>query len=76
MLQQAACGLFTVTEAEVSQSDGEGAFFSEQGGTRRQRRKESTPSFSFSADAAFTFYTPRAGGAHPLPGAAKDAKRP
>jgi len=32
--------------------------------------------FLFSADAAFTFYTPRAGGAHPLPGAAKDAKRP
>ena len=33
-------------------------------------------SFLFSADASFTFYTPRAGGAHPLPGAAKDAKRP
>ena len=53
---QAGRASLPLPPGEVSRSDGEGAFFSEQGGTRRQRRKESAPSFSSTADVSFTFY--------------------
>jgi len=66
-----------LSPGEVSRSDGEGAFLTEEGGFAEGKTEGVNPRlFLFSADAAFTFYTPRAGGAHPLPGAAKDAKRP